>query len=252
MFKFGPSIQYKANLEKSVSYHQGLEIFQCMYVKKDVLPIDTKFINSYQHHIYLHGNFTWNPSNIKFKYDVAQTLNNILTKIDNTVAYLILHFNSGTLQQTYDTLQESKAPLSHLCMENMVGAGKQCGICEDEIRLFAEMFDTNRPSFCFDTQHAFAAGWTEYNNIKYLEFFDDYHLNLKLIHLNDSEMPFGSKKDRHGGVALGEGYIWSMRKTKLLDLIVYCADKNIDCIDEGRDYFTSRQFIEHVLTQGYD
>lgn len=247
MLNFGPSIRYNSTLAKSTKNFSGLNVFQCMFVQKKLKVEDKTFVQTYAHHLYLHGNYTWNPANIKYQYDVALTLKGILSDIHQTSAYLILHFNSGSLTQVYDTLQLAETPLQHLCMENMVGAGKQCGATQEDIRKFAEFFDTNLPSFCFDTQHAYASGWSEYSDLQALEFYNDYHLKLQLIHLNDSEVLFGSKKDRHGKVALGEGYIWANHLERLYDLVVYSAENNIDCIDEGRDYFRSRNFIEDII-----
>lgn len=249
MFHFGPSIAYRKSLSNSVAGFQELELFQCMFIQKKMKPEDQKFIANYKHNVYLHGNYTWNPANPKFKYDVALTLQQLLPAMDNTNGHLILHFNSGSIKQVYDTLTMAQTNLYHLCMENMVGAGKQCGINEEQIRQFIELFDTNLPSFCFDTQHSFAAGWSDYTTLECLEFFRDEHLNLQLIHLNDSGVQFGSAKDRHGNVALGEGYIWADNSNRLYDLICFASEYQIDCIDEGRNYFTSREFVKQLIDQ---
>ena len=85
-----------------------------------------------------------------------------------------------------------------------------------------------RIGICLDTCHVFAAGYDIVNDLDgVLEEFDKV-LGLELlraIHLNDSMMPFGSRKDRHaviGGGEIGiEALLNVMRHPKLKDLPFY-------------------------------
>ncbi|MBM3979037.1 MAG: deoxyribonuclease IV [Planctomycetes bacterium] len=67
----------------------------------------------------------------------------------------------------------------------------------------------DRMDVCFDTCHVFAAGYglgtaTDYA-ATFQQFDDAVGLSrLKLFHVNDSAKPFGSRKDRHAGIGLGE------------------------------------------------
>ena len=64
-----------------------------------------------------------------------------------------------------------------------------------------------RIGFCADTCHLFAAGydlvqdwdgvWSHWEKVVGLE-------HLRCLHLNDSKMPFGSRKDRHAWIGEGE------------------------------------------------
>ena len=59
---------------------------------------------------------------------------------------------------------------------------------------------------CLDTCHVYSAGYDIVNRLDaVLEQFDNIIglNNLKAIHLNDSKMPFNSKKDRHEQIGKG-------------------------------------------------
>ena len=53
---------------------------------------------------------------------------------------------------------------------------------------------------------------------------------FNLLHLNDSEVPLGSKKDRHA--RLGSGYIWKDDFKPLIYLLNKCKDHDIPMILE--------------------
>jgi deoxyribonuclease-4 len=69
--------------------------------------------------------------------------------------------------------------------------------------------DTTRLGVCFDTCHAFAAGYPLVSKKEYEATFSQFDSTigldrLKLFHLNDSKKPLGSRVDRHAGIGLGE------------------------------------------------
>ncbi|MCG4722890.1 TIM barrel protein, partial [Alistipes putredinis] len=60
---------------------------------------------------------------------------------------------------------------------------------------------------CLDTCHVFSAGYDIVNDLdSVLDDFDNIIGldKLKAVHLNDSMMPFGAKKDRHACIGEGE------------------------------------------------
>lgn len=101
-----------------------------------------------------------------------------------------------------------------LLLEMTAGAGTVLGWSFEEM---AELIETipqpfrRRVGVCVDTAHIFAAGYdivNEYDGV--WARFDDAigRDRLRLLHLNDSKVPFGSRKDRHeliGEGAIGEG-----------------------------------------------
>ena len=97
-----------------------------------------------------------------------------------------------------------------LLVEISAGAGEIMGDTFEEIAAFLEGSDhSDDIAVCFDTQHAFAAGYDLRDKDgldAVLHKFDDIIglENLFLSHLNDSKVELGSKKDRHENIGEGE------------------------------------------------
>lgn len=96
-----------------------------------------------------------------------------------------------------------------ILLETMPGKGTEVGFRFEHLKSIIDMIDYNdKIGVCMDLCHVFSAGYDIRNNIYYVmeEFDKVIGINrLKTIHLNDSLMPFGVKKDRHAPV--GEGLI---------------------------------------------
>ncbi|HUR91558.1 MAG TPA: deoxyribonuclease IV [Gemmatimonadaceae bacterium] len=101
-----------------------------------------------------------------------------------------------------------------LLLELTAGGGTVLGSTfEDMAELIAAVPESvrNRVGVCFDTAHVFAAGYdlaSDYDGV--WARFDDVvgRERLRMMHLNDSKVPLGSKRDRHeliGEGAIGEG-----------------------------------------------
>ncbi len=101
-----------------------------------------------------------------------------------------------------------------LLMEMTAGAGTVLGSSFEEMAKLIEMIPLpyrKRVGVCVDTAHIFAAGYdivNDYNGV--WARFDDVigRSRLRLMHLNDSKVQLGSRKDRHeliGEGAIGEG-----------------------------------------------
>jgi deoxyribonuclease-4 len=101
-----------------------------------------------------------------------------------------------------------------LCMETTAGSGTAIGASFEELaELFALIPEPfrSRLGVCVDTCHVYAAGydlvkdfdgvWSRFDALVGME-------RLRVMHLNDSKTPFGSRRDRHeliGEGSLGEG-----------------------------------------------
>lgn len=98
-----------------------------------------------------------------------------------------------------------------LLLENTSGQGKQIGCNFFQIKKVIEKIkDNQRVGVCFDTAHAFEAGYnlsTRGGLQDTLNEFEKYIglEKLHLIHLNDSKTPMGSRIDRHWHI--GQGHI---------------------------------------------
>lgn len=94
-------------------------------------------------------------------------------------------------------------------LETMSGKGTEIGMTFEELKAIRDgVRFPEKIGVCLDTCHVFAAGYDIVHDLDgVLEEFDRV-LGLPLlraVHLNDSMMPLGSRKDRHA--AIGEGEI---------------------------------------------
>ena len=103
-------------------------------------------------------------------------------------------------------------------LETMSGKGTEIGYRFEQLKKIRDgAAHPEQIGICLDTCHVFAAGYDIVGNLDgVLDEFDRI-LGLELlkaIHLNDSMMPFGSRKDRHA--AFGEGEIGSEALIRVL------------------------------------
>ena len=98
-----------------------------------------------------------------------------------------------------------------IALEITAGQGSNLGYRFEQIR---DMIDATKESgrlrVCFDTEHAFAAGYDIRTREGYERTFDEFDeiIGLKLLaafHLNDSKKEFHSRVDRHEHI--GKGHI---------------------------------------------
>lgn len=134
---------------------------------------------------------------------------------------LIFHIGSSkgitrekALTQEIEAMKEiiGRVPgRAKLIMENTAGGGDKVG---DSIQEMGELYrktHSKRLGVCFDTAHAFEAGWVEtYTKKSVKKLFDEFDKeigiqNLCAIHANDSMTDSGSHYDRHANI--GEGKI---------------------------------------------
>ncbi len=97
-----------------------------------------------------------------------------------------------------------------LLLENTAGQGSEIGHTFAQIKAIIDKVDqSERVGVCLDTAHAFEAGYNISNKEGLdatLEEFDKLIglKKLRLIHLNDSKTPLGSRVDRHWHIGKGE------------------------------------------------
>ncbi|MEM3066953.1 MAG: deoxyribonuclease IV [Nitrososphaerota archaeon] len=96
-----------------------------------------------------------------------------------------------------------------ILLENMAGQKNSVGSSFEELRGILDLIgDVRRVAICFDTCHAFAAGYDLRNDEaveKTVEQFDNAIglKHLKVIHINDSKGALGSHLDRHEHIGMG-------------------------------------------------
>ncbi|MGH7935187.1 MAG: deoxyribonuclease IV [Candidatus Binataceae bacterium] len=98
-----------------------------------------------------------------------------------------------------------------IALEITAGQGSNLGYKFDQMaQIFDAVKENGRLRLCFDTEHAFAAGYDLRSDEGYERTFSelDQHIGLKRLaafHLNDSLKPFHSRVDRHQHI--GKGHI---------------------------------------------
>jgi len=98
-----------------------------------------------------------------------------------------------------------------ILLENMAGTSNSMGSSFEDIRLILDgVGRSERVGVCFDTCHAFAAGYDLASSEavdQTLKLFDEIvgWSRVKVAHLNDSFGGLGCKRDRHEHI--GKGYI---------------------------------------------
>lgn len=105
-------------------------------------------------------------------------------------------------------------------LENTAGQGSNLGYKHEQLAgIIDKVEDKSRVGVCIDTCHAYAAGYDLKNNYEGVmqDFADVVGFEyLKGMHINDSKVELGSRKDRHH--SLGEGFIgWDAFKTLMQD-----------------------------------
>lgn len=130
--------------------------------------------------------------------------------------YIVVHpgsFTSSSLEEGISNIIKSLNEVlkndfkTLICIETMAGKGSEVGFKFEQIKSIINGIK-KEIGVCFDTCHVHDAGYdlvSNYNKV-FTEFDKVIGLDkLKVLHINDSMNPCGSKKDRHSNI--GKGYI---------------------------------------------
>ncbi len=137
--------------------------------------------------------------------------------IEYVVTHIGSHLGTGLEKGLDRVVKACNAALSNssnntmIILENTAGTKNNVGSKFDELKyIFDNVNDKSRIGFCFDTCHAFAAGYdlsTSKSVIDTLKKFNQIIglKYLKVVHLNDSKGELGNGLDRHQHI--GRGFI---------------------------------------------
>lgn len=156
------------------------------------------------------------------KRDEAEAYNGVINQLNN----LKLHCNN------YSNVPKC------LLLENSAGQGTSMGKTWDQLRKIFEGLNNNNIGLCIDTAHGFGSGICKFQtHDDIVKLFDNAENvcgknPINLIHLNDSKVPFDSRKDRHQNIC--QGYIWNNEDHQegLKSLLQRCKEDKIDMILE--------------------
>lgn len=123
-------------------------------------------------------------------------------EIDNYVLHPGSHKNQG-IEKGLNLIVEGLNQIDvsngqKICIETMSGKGSEVGFDLNQIAYIIS--NASIPLYvCIDTCHLFSSGIKLVNFDDYLDEFDKLIgiEKIKVIHCNDSMMPFGANKDRH-------------------------------------------------------
>jgi deoxyribonuclease-4 len=107
-------------------------------------------------------------------------------------------------------IAHSKTSTVTVLIENTAGQGTNLGSTFEEISfIIGASRHGDGLGVCFDTSHAFAAGYDLRTRAVYEETFWQFDRligleRLKFFHINDSKRPLGSRVDRHQHIGKGE------------------------------------------------
>jgi deoxyribonuclease-4 len=136
-------------------------------------------------------------------------------KIPYLVTHLGSHLGAGkrygfariikAINRTFEVLDENVM----LLLENTAGTRNSMGgSFEDILYIVQGLTYPERVGICFDTSHAFAAGYnlrTQESINEMIEKFETIGFKkIKLVHLNDSKGDLNSRIDRHEHIGMGK------------------------------------------------
>jgi deoxyribonuclease-4 len=107
-------------------------------------------------------------------------------------------------------ITRSKTSTVMVLIENTAGQGTNLGSTFEEISfIISESQYADRLGVCFDTSHAFAAGYDIRTRVTYEDTLSTFDQiigleRLKFFHINDSKRPLDSRVDRHEHIGKGE------------------------------------------------
>lgn len=224
-----------------------------------------------EHHfgpILAHAPYTMNlasakPEVYEFACDVIrediQRMDNL--GIENIVFHPGSHTGIGTeagieniIRGLNQAITESQNIM--VLLETMSGKGTEIGVRFEELKTIRD--GVNHPEkvgICLDTCHVFSAGYDIVNHLE--EVLDELDENIELsylraIHLNDSMMPFGSRKDRHATIGDGKIGLEALMKVitnpRLAGIPFYLETP----LDDAGHKKEIQMIKEYLKSQGFD
>lgn len=197
--------------------------------------------------LFVHSSYIFNTGDVPSEYSINTGVDDIqwIDKMGGlgAVFHMGKHCKRCSVDQCILQMKEYVSTVlantsgcdAHLILETGAGVGTEVCTSIDDLAKLYNMFtddEKERISFCIDTCHIFAAGYdisTPEGAHAYISEFTEKldWSKVILIHLNDSKMPCGSKKDRHEN--LGEGHI---NLEGLSHFVRYCQQSGITMVLE--------------------
>jgi deoxyribonuclease-4 len=160
------------------------------------------------------------PKEDVYRRSVAALKDELRRAAELGVPYIVTHLGSHLgygkregFRRIVDAVNDSFSAVENdvvLLLENTAGTRNSMGSSFEDIEYIASRIeDRGRVGVCFDTCHAFAAGYDLVSRgaVEHtLRRFDEVIglRELRLVHLNDSKGSLGSRIDRHEHIGMGK------------------------------------------------
>lgn len=144
--------------------------------------------------------------------------------------------------KTIAKLVRAAKPGPMLLLENAAGAGNLCGGALDELGAILKEVSSERVGVCLDTAHAWAAGYeisTETGVADFMRVIERHigFQRVRVLHLNDTEVDLGAKRDRHWHVGKGKigtrGLRALLKRPELEHVAVICETPKTPELDRA-------------------
>lgn len=118
-----------------------------------------------------------------------------------------------------------------LLLENSAGAGNLCGGTLEELGRILQEVGSPRVGVCLDTAHSWAAGYDLSGKRGIASFLSEIERyigfdRVRVLHLNDTQVPLGAKRDLHWHVGEGQigraGFRLILRSPQLAHVAAIC------------------------------
>src|SRR3989344_4767125 len=128
-----------------------------------------------------------------------------------------------------------------LLIEISAGAGNIIGSTFEDLSYFTDKLKDYNVGICLDTAHMFASGYDLRDKEAVRVTFDKFEKivgfkHLKLFHLNDSKIGFGSRKDRHEHIGDGkiglEGFRAIISEKRLRPFNMICETESDNVMED--------------------
>ena len=190
---------------------------------KEVENFKTKLSESGIQPVFIHTPYLLNlasPKDDVYTKSVEALKDELRRAAKLSVPYVVTHLGSHlghgksagfkrivqAINNSFSTVENNVT----LLLENTAGTKNSMGSSFEDIEHIASKIQNReRVGVCFDTSHAFAAGYDLVSRgaVQHtLQRFDEVigFQKLKLVHLNDSKGGLGSKLDRHEHIGMGK------------------------------------------------
>ncbi len=204
------------------------------------------------------------PNRQVHEKSTAMLVDNIMNCSALGIGGLVIHLGSHLgkgmdegIRKVCDTLDSALGSTAaeknvDILLENGSGYTNCVGSKISDIGRIIDNVGSDRVGVCFDTCHAFAAGYDISDEASVDKIVKEFKSSIKqsrlgLVHLNDAMYPLGSGRDRHQHI--GKGYIGTGGFTSLFRNGMFGSGSFVMELpeDPGADHQTDMNAVKSIL-----